>query len=91
MKCGTFPNCMFQLALIPYNLVPLHPIIISILFHHYKELVECQKQIKLMDSNNSIGIITDLKEELQNDMETEEDCKVEQEQQQLQQVTLFDF
>jgi hypothetical protein len=73
------------------QLVPLHPIVISILFHHYKELVECQKQIKLMDSNNSIGIINDLQEELQNDMGIEEDRNIEQEQQQQQRLTLFDF
>ena len=73
------------------QLVPLHPIVISILFHHYKELVECQKQIKLMDNNNSIGIINDLQEELQNDMGIEEDRKIEQEQQQQQLLTLFDF
>src|SRR5215213_6526079 len=28
------------------QLVPLHPIIISILFHHYKELNECIKQVE---------------------------------------------
>ena len=46
-----------------------------------------------MDDNNSIGIINDLKEELQNDMGTEEDRKTgqEQQQQQQQQLTLFDF
>ena len=45
-----------------------------------------------MDDNNSIGIINDLKEELQNDMGTEEDRKTGQEQQQQQQqLTLFDF
>ena len=27
------------------QLVPLHPIIISILFHHYKELLECIREI----------------------------------------------
>ena len=77
------------------QLVPLHPIIISILFHHYKELVECEKQIKLMDNNdnNSTGIFDDLKEELQTDMGIEEDRNIEQEQrqQQHQQLTLFDF
>ena len=72
--------------------VPFHPIAMSILFHHYKELIECEKQIKLMDNNNnnnnnnSIGI-NDLQEELQNEMEIEEDRKIEQEQQ----LTLFDF
>jgi hypothetical protein len=28
------------------QLVPLHPIIISILFHHYKELKECISAVK---------------------------------------------
>ena len=36
------------------QLVPFHPIAMSILFHHYKELVECQRQIELMDNNNHI-------------------------------------
>jgi hypothetical protein len=44
-----------------------------------------------MDSNSSIGIINDLQEELQNDMGIEEDRKIEQEQQQQQRLTLFDF
>jgi hypothetical protein len=34
------------------QLVPFHPIAMSILFHHYKELVECQRQIEGMDNNN---------------------------------------
>ena len=28
------------------QLVPLHPIIISILFHHYKELKECMSEVE---------------------------------------------
>jgi hypothetical protein len=28
------------------QLVPFHPIVISILFHHYKELKECMGQVK---------------------------------------------
>jgi hypothetical protein len=28
------------------QLVPLHPIIIAILFHHYKELLECMKEVE---------------------------------------------
>ena len=28
------------------QLVPLHPIVISILFHHYMELTECSKQVE---------------------------------------------
>jgi hypothetical protein len=34
------------------QLVPFHPIAMSILFHHYKDLLECEKQIKLMDNND---------------------------------------
>ncbi len=30
------------------QLVPLHPIIISILFHHYKELRECLSEVEQM-------------------------------------------
>jgi len=74
------------------QLVPFHPIAMSILFHHYKELVECQRQIELMDNNNNNNSIeiNDLQEELQNHMGIEEDIKIEQEQQQ-QQLTLFEF
>jgi hypothetical protein len=32
------------------QLVPLHPIMISILFHHYKQLKECMAQIEQMRS-----------------------------------------
>src|SRR5215203_1580445 len=28
------------------QLVPLHPIIMSILFHHYKELLECIREVE---------------------------------------------
>ncbi len=28
------------------SLVPFHPTAISILFHHYKEMMECKKQIE---------------------------------------------
>jgi hypothetical protein len=31
------------------QLVPLHPIIISILFHHYKELQECMEDVKQIE------------------------------------------
>ena len=80
------------------QLVPFHPIAMSILFHHYKELVKCQRQIELIHNNNNnkrTRIINDVKEELQNDMGIEEDSKIEQEQrqqqQQQQQLTLFEF
>ena len=39
------------------QLVPLHPITMSILFHHYKELLECQRQIELMDDNNNGSVV----------------------------------
>jgi len=32
------------------QLVPLHPIIMSILFHHYKELTECMSEIEQLES-----------------------------------------
>jgi hypothetical protein len=32
------------------QLVPLHPIVMSILFHHYKELKECISQVKQMST-----------------------------------------
>jgi hypothetical protein len=30
-------------------LVPLHPIFISILFHHYKELLECKREVEELE------------------------------------------
>jgi hypothetical protein len=32
------------------QLVPLHPILISILFHHYKQLKECMTQVEQMST-----------------------------------------
>ncbi len=38
------------------QLVPLHPIIISILFHHYKELKECISEVEQIESvSRAIG------------------------------------
>ena len=34
------------------QIVPFHPIVISILFHHYKELFECNKEIEEMEAAN---------------------------------------
>jgi hypothetical protein len=31
------------------QLVPLHPIFISILFHHYKELLECKREVEELE------------------------------------------
>jgi hypothetical protein len=35
------------------QLVPLHPIIISILFHHYKELTEIISEVEKMEKNST--------------------------------------
>ena len=35
------------------QLVPLHPIIISILFHHYKELKECISEVERIEEASS--------------------------------------
>jgi hypothetical protein len=32
------------------QLVPLHPIVISIIFHHYKELKECINQVEQIEA-----------------------------------------
>jgi hypothetical protein len=32
------------------QLVPLHPIIISILFHHYKELTACISEVEIIEN-----------------------------------------
>lgn len=34
------------------QLVPLHPIIMSILFHHYKELTECIKEVERIEEED---------------------------------------
>ncbi len=78
------------------QLVPFQPIAISTLFLHYKELLECEKQIKeLMDdsSNSTSNGIDDLKEDLQNDDLQIEEGKdyYQMEQEQEQQMTSFDF
>jgi hypothetical protein len=36
------------------QLVPLQPIIISILFHHYKELLECKREIEELEQEGGI-------------------------------------
>jgi hypothetical protein len=59
--------------------VPFYPVVISILFHRYKELLECEKQINkaLMENNNGTSSMTTVvnnvrKEDLQNDYEETE-------------------
>ena len=57
------------------QLVLLHPIIISILFHHYKELKECTKEVEeimmMMDCKVKVNSIMEV-EKLQ---ETQEEMK----------------
>jgi hypothetical protein len=36
------------------QLVPLHPIIMSILFHHYKELKECMSEVERIEEARTI-------------------------------------
>jgi hypothetical protein len=36
------------------QLVPLHPIVISILFHHYKQLKECMTQVEQMRRSTEV-------------------------------------
>jgi hypothetical protein len=51
------------------QLVPLHPIIISILFHHYKELMRCFREIEefmqeaIVDNHSNSYIMRIEKEE----------------------------
>ena len=33
------------------QLVPLHPIVISILFHYYKELLECKREVEELEQD----------------------------------------
>jgi hypothetical protein len=40
------------------QLVPLHPIIISILFQHYKELIECKRGVEALEQERNIAIKT---------------------------------
>ena len=39
--------------------VPLHPIVMSILFHHYKELKECIKQVEQIEARVNRAIRQD--------------------------------
>ncbi len=73
------------------SLVPFHPIAISILFHHYKELRECEKQINKIKNGNSNDEINDVGEHLQNEIELETEVKEEDYQIEEEQLTLFDF
>jgi hypothetical protein len=45
------------------QLVPLHPIIMSILFHHYKELLVCMSEVEQMEAKVNNGKKKGLTEE----------------------------
>lgn len=47
------------------QLVPMHPIVISILFHHYKELRECISEVEQIEAkvNNKHRRLTVIEEE----------------------------
>jgi hypothetical protein len=51
MICLTFPKLYITAYSNSIQLVPLHPIMISILFHHYKELKEYIKQVEQIGTN----------------------------------------
>jgi hypothetical protein len=38
------------------QLVPLHPIFMSILFQHYKELLECKREVEKLEQEREIAI-----------------------------------
>ena len=57
------------------QLVPLHPIVISILFHHYKELKECISEIEHMEVNRSPDNISNRKIDWLTIKEEEEEDK----------------
>ena len=52
------------------QLVPLHPIIMSILFHHYKELKKCMEDVK---QREEVTGVVDRKQVLSMDEEVEEE------------------
>jgi actin-related protein len=51
------------------QLVPLHPIIMSILFHHYKELIQLVSEVEQMEEAT---IINNSKQRLMKDVKKEE-------------------
>src|SRR5215211_1741960 len=55
------------------QLVPLHPIIMSILFHHYKELLQCKSEV------DEIAKATKIQKKLVIDVEEEEEEEEDEE------------
>ncbi len=88
------PRLYVMLAPILFSLYqPFQPIAISILFHHYKELLECPKQVEQLMMNNNYDEIsssssnsrlTDKVKDFQNEMK--QDHQIQQ-----RELTLFDF
>lgn len=72
------------------QLVPFHPIAMSILFHHYKELLECCKQVELMmneENNGNNNLIRLLLQQSQEQKEQREQQPIRMRKM----TTLFDF
>ena len=57
------------------QLVPLHPIIISILFHHYKELKECISEVERIDAR-----VNNIKKKEWSTMKKKEEKKQQEEE-----------
>ena len=72
------------------QLVPLHPIIMSILFHHYKELTQLVSEVEQME-DASIVKSSKKKKELTTEEEGEEKEYAEEEEASPLQSQLFDF
>jgi hypothetical protein len=72
------------------SLVPFHPIVISILFHHYKELKECIKQTeRIIIRGTTMVKVKDLET---NEIKISEEVKDRQQtRKKQQQLTLFDL
>ena len=72
------------------SLVPFHPIVISILFHHYKELKECIKQTeRIIIRGTTMVKVKDLET---NEIKISEEVKDRQQtRRKQQQLTLFDL
>jgi hypothetical protein len=64
------------------SLVPFHPIVISILFHHYRELVECRKQVEQINNISRISsrTTTSKVKDLQNETKASEEEEEKEEE-----------
>jgi len=50
MKCGTFFGCMSQPVLIQFSLCLYIPLSYRFFVHHYKELLECIREIEKLEA-----------------------------------------